>query len=266
MVGVSSDVVADGIVQTMRTWMSASASSWGGSNGVEWSKSILPRAAFFNVIFARGTDVSAADLDAAAATFFDPDWNFRVEARPETLEVVEDWARANGRERQPEELSWLLTDPGALDVCRDTAKSGSTRSIGPAEMHEHRKVLLPVFQMDPANDDFVSTDALAAVPGVFFRVAHVDGVPAGTAMSIVTDTGGIGVFAVAVGEQFRRLGIGREVTAAVIGDGLEYGGSWSFLEASDEGRGIYQRMGFQPIDGWHSFRVPKPAEGAASDA
>jgi ribosomal protein S18 acetylase RimI-like enzyme len=189
-----------------------------------------------------------------------------VEARPEAVDVVAAWASANGRERQPEELSWRLTDPGALDACRDIAHSAATRRLRPGQMHEHREVLAPIFGMDPAVGDPIATDALLEVPGVFVRVAEVDGVLAGTAMSIVTDTGGIGVFAVAVGEQFRRRGIGREVTAAVIGDGLEYGGSWSFLEASDEARSIYQRMGFVPIDGWHSFQRRKVAAPESADS
>jgi ribosomal protein S18 acetylase RimI-like enzyme len=266
MVEVSSDVVADAIVDTMRTWLSASDSSWGKSNGVEWCKSARPSAAFFNVVFARGADVTATDLDVAVASYAAPEWNFRVEARPEALEAVGAWASANGREPQPEELSWLLTDPGALDVCRDSSHDSATRRLSPGQMYEHREVFAPVFGMDPTVGDPIATDALLEVPGVFVRVAEVDGVLAGTAMSIVTDTGGIGVFAVAVGEQFRRRGIGRAVTAAVIGDGLEYGGTWSFLEASDEARAIYQRMGFQPIDGWHSFPLAKQAAPPSADA
>ncbi len=264
MVEVSSDVVADAIVATMRIWLSGSRSSWGASNGVEWSKSARPGAAFFNVIFARGTDVSIADLDHAAADFAAPEWNVRVEARPEAVDVVADWARANGRERQPEVLSWLLTDRGALDVCSEIAHSGTTRRLHPGQMHQYREVFVPVFGGDPTADDPIATDALLAVPGVSVRVAEVDGALAGTAMSIVTDTGGIGVFAVAVKEQFRRRGIGREVTAAVIGDGLAYGGSWSFLETSDDGRAMYQRMGFVPIDGWHSFQRAKSGEPDSS--
>jgi GNAT superfamily N-acetyltransferase len=259
MVEVSSDDVAEAIVATMRIWLSASAASWGSSNGVVWSKSAVPAFSFFNTIFARGAKVSAADLEVAAAAFDGPEWNFRVEARPEALHVVEAWASENGRARQPEELSWLLTDPGALDVCRDIANSGSTRRVGPAGMHQQREILTPVFQMLLGEDEALYPDALADVAGVFVRVAEVDGVPAGTAMSIMSDSGGIGVFAVAVKEDFRRRGIGREVTAAVIGDALEGGGEWSFLQSSDDGRAIYQRMGFQPIDGWHSFRVPRPA-------
>lgn len=265
MVEVSSDVVADAIVEAVRTWLSPSASSWGRSNRVEWSKSAVPAFTFFNAVFARGTDVTPADLDAAAADFDGPEWNFRVEARPEALDVVETWARANGRESEGEELSWLLTDPGALDACRDIAHESATLRIRPADMVKHRAAIMPVFRIEMEEADKEFPDALADVPGVFIRVAEVDGRPAGTALSIVTSTGGIGVFSVAVVEEYRRRGLGRELTAAVIGDGLEYGGSWSFLEASDAGRAIYQRMGFTPIDGWHSFRVPKAATPEATD-
>jgi ribosomal protein S18 acetylase RimI-like enzyme len=260
MVEVSADVVADSLVEAMDTWLSASPSSSGSSNGVVWLKSAIPAFAFFNIVFARGADVTPSDLDVAASAFDDPEWRFRVEARPEAVDIVSGWARANGREQQPEELSWQLTDPGALDTCRDLARGESTRRLGPADMFKHRAVLESTFGMDSERSERIFTDALASVPGVSIRLAEVDGEPAGTAMSILTSTGGVGVFSVAVRDQFRRRGVGREVTAAVIGDALESGGEWAFLEASDGARAIYQRMGFQPISGWHSFQRP-----AASD-
>ena len=60
-------------------------------------------------------------------------------------------------------------------------------------------------------------------------------------------------FNVAVVPEHRRTGLGAELTAAVVADGAAVGGTWAYLQSSDDGLPVYERLGFRTVDTWWSW-------------
>lgn len=83
-------------------------------------------------------------------------------------------------------------------------------------------------------------------------VGYVDEEPVACAELVAT--GDIaGVYSVAVPEQHRRRGYGEAVTAAVLRAGRDLGCTTGCLQASDMGKPIYERMGFDTFTEYRLF-------------
>jgi GNAT superfamily N-acetyltransferase len=90
-------------------------------------------------------------------------------------------------------------------------------------------------------------------------LAHVDGRPAGIAMTIVShDVAGI--YWVGCTEEARGRGLGRAVTAAAIDSGLEMGATSVSLQASPMGEPLYRRMGFETVFDYRLLMSAPPPE------
>jgi ribosomal protein S18 acetylase RimI-like enzyme len=77
-----------------------------------------------------------------------------------------------------------------------------------------------------------------------YFVAYLDGEPA--AVSGLYLEGGVGgIYSVATRRQFRRHGIGARLTWAAADEARRAGAALAVLQASPEGKEIYQRLGFQ---------------------
>ena len=92
-------------------------------------------------------------------------------------------------------------------------------------------------------DKFV-TPGFRERPGVGLLVGLVDGSPACTSAYVMSGDQ-IGVYWVATLEKYRRRGLGAAVTWAAIAAGRGSGGTWASLGASELGRPVYERMGFE---------------------
>lgn len=82
--------------------------------------------------------------------------------------------------------------------------------------------------------------------GVAAFLAHLDGSPAGIAMTIVNN-GVAGIYWVGTRPAARGRGLATALTTAAVEAGLELGTDLVSLQASSSGRPIYERMGFETI-------------------
>jgi ribosomal protein S18 acetylase RimI-like enzyme len=82
------------------------------------------------------------------------------------------------------------------------------------------------------------------VPMILF-VGYLDGEPVSTSELFIG--GGVaGLYAVATRREFRGRGIGSALTWAAAEDARRRGISTAVLQSSDDGKGIYARLGFRP--------------------
>jgi ribosomal protein S18 acetylase RimI-like enzyme len=87
-------------------------------------------------------------------------------------------------------------------------------------------------------------------------VGYVDGEPATTAALFIT--GDIaGVYFVATLPAFRKRGFGEALTAHAVHQGAAAGCTLATLQASDMGRPVYERMGFQVVARYKTFVRPE---------
>jgi ribosomal protein S18 acetylase RimI-like enzyme len=73
-----------------------------------------------------------------------------------------------------------------------------------------------------------------------------------TGLSMTTGTF-VGIYNVAVVPEHRRKGFGSAATLRALAAGAAAGGTSAYLQASDEGYGVYERLGFVESERWKLF-------------
>lgn len=99
------------------------------------------------------------------------------------------------------------------------------------------------------NHDGLSGDNVAAF------LAHLDGKPAGIAMTIVTDEVA-GIYWVGSTEEARGRGLGRTMTATAVSAGFDMGATSASLQASPMGESLYKQMGFKTLFNYRLLLSP----------
>ncbi|MEX2247315.1 MAG: GNAT family N-acetyltransferase [Dehalococcoidia bacterium] len=96
---------------------------------------------------------------------------------------------------------------------------------------------------------------LVGVPDTRLYLAYVDGEVAATSMLMATDRVA-GVYCVATLDAYRRRGLGEAMTWRAMGDGAEMGCLFGYLQASEMGKPVYERMGFREVIDYRTFVRP----------
>ena len=130
-----------------------------------------------------------------------------------------------------------ITEVGPGDVA-DTITASAIGNTMPPHLAE-------VF----ANEDLVEE------PDVAIVLARIDGAAVATAMTVLTGPA-IGIYAVSTVPEHRGKGLGAAVTWAAVAAGRERGGTWSVLQSSDMGKGVYERMGYRVVGDYRFIRRP----------
>ncbi|WP_444546218.1 GNAT family N-acetyltransferase [Streptomyces spiralis] len=92
-------------------------------------------------------------------------------------------------------------------------------------------------------------------PDLVRFTGRFQGQPVGTALML--DAHGVaGIYVVTTAEAHRHRGIGSALTSAALRAGRERGLRTGTLQASNQGAGVYRRMGFQMIDQYELFQLP----------
>jgi ribosomal protein S18 acetylase RimI-like enzyme len=129
------------------------------------------------------------------------------------------------------------------------------RLLAPDEARRHCEVAGPAF--DASADLFAQliTPEIFALDEVRGYVGEVDGKPVVTAMSVTLGTGA-GIFNVATLEQYRRQGYGAAITTHAVREAMDDGASWAWLQSSEAGYSVYERLGFSTIERWPCWFSP----------
>lgn len=77
-------------------------------------------------------------------------------------------------------------------------------------------------------------------------LAYADGGPVSTATGVVAG-GAVGIFSVGTPPEHRRKGYGAWVTAQAVRRGFEAGAPFAYLQSSEMGFGVYERLGFERV-------------------
>ncbi len=118
---------------------------------------------------------------------------------------------------------------------------------------EYTATLSDGFEAPPSAFGSLMAGGVLDVPEFTGYLARLDGQPAATGLGSRIGQS-LGVFNIAVVPRFRRAGLGRAVTERVVLDGFEAGATIAYLQASDDGRPLYESMGFRHVETWISFR------------
>lgn len=66
----------------------------------------------------------------------------------------------------------------------------------------------------------------------------------------------VGIFNIATPPEHRGHGFGAAVTARAASDGFAHGASWSYLQSSVAGYGVYERLGYNTLERWSCWVTP----------
>jgi GNAT superfamily N-acetyltransferase len=121
----------------------------------------------------------------------------------------------------------------------------------------HRQVVTAGFGSDPAVALGTACPDLVDRPEcvVYVGYAHDDPVVSGLGWRTGPT---IGVYSIATIESARRRGYGAAMTARVMADGVVAGCDVAVLQASEMGRPIYERLGFQTVVRYAAYIDPVP--------
>jgi ribosomal protein S18 acetylase RimI-like enzyme len=102
---------------------------------------------------------------------------------------------------------------------------------------------------------FVTPKLVNAACGVV--TAYDGSEPVSTATLVVVD-GVAAVFGVGTAPPYRRRGLGRALTLAVLHEGRRRGADLAYLNPSDSGEPVYRALGFTDAPGWDVWAPREP--------
>jgi len=202
-----------------------------------------------NGVWVESVDVDAemvADLlDQVAATGLP----HCLQVRPDCADQVSDLAAARGMTRDEQLIPLMvLEDSGQLGATQAT-DGLVIRELVPAEAHLHARVAAVSFEAPLEAFLQLMTPSLLALPGVRCYVGEVGGQAVTTGVGVTLGSY-VGIFNIATPPAHRRRGYGAAVTARAVADGLAAGAKWAWLQSSEPGYPVYERLGFRTAEGW----------------
>jgi ribosomal protein S18 acetylase RimI-like enzyme len=201
-----------------------------------------------NGVWVRTEDADVEDvsdlLDQVGATGLPHCLQFRPGASARLAELV-----ASRRMAHLEDIPLMVVeDAGRLGAAQNV--SGLViRELAPREAELHARVAALGFEVPPDTFLQLMTPPLLAAPGVRCYVGEVDGQPVTTGLGVTLGSR-VGIFNIATLPEHRRRGYAAAITARAVEDGFDAGAKWSFLQSSEQGYKVYERLGFRTTEAW----------------
>jgi N-acetylglutamate synthase len=171
-----------------------------------------------------------------------------LQFRPGAADRLTELALSRNMTKEEEIPLMALEDPGQLDAAQ--AVSGLTiRELSPGEARLHARVGAAGFEAPLEMFMQLMTPAMLALPGARCYLGEAGGQPVTTGFG-VTIGSYVAIFNIATPPPHRRHGYGAAVTARAVADGLKAGAKWSWLQASEVGKPVYERLGFHTVETW----------------
>jgi ribosomal protein S18 acetylase RimI-like enzyme len=147
-----------------------------------------------------------------------------------------------------ERIPMMVLD-GPPRVAYDQANALVIRELTPPEAYLHARVAAAGFEAPEEPFLQLMTPAAIAAPGVRCYLGELDGQAVTTGVGVTVDDH-VGIFNIATPPEHRRRGYGAAVTIRAIADGHAAGATWSWLQSTEAGHRIYDKLGFQTVEEW----------------
>lgn len=223
--------------------------------------------------FARNEDGASLLVSGVPVSFLNLVLPWRPDAAPQlVLELLEDATARGiphtlslrpGSGRLEELARRRRLEPGApvpLMVAESAPPEPpgveiAVRRLDPAEVDVHCRIAAAGFEA-PVElfRALISSETLGS-PAVRAYVGYAAGEPVTTALAIVRGDHA-GVYNVGTPPAARGRGYGAAVTARAARDGFRDGARFAYLQASDMGRSVYERLGFTTVEHWTNWSLP----------
>lgn len=240
----------------------ALASTWGllaGTLSTGWVRQVgratalvtgVPVASL-NGVWVTDPRTTPADIEAGLAAVSESGVRHCVQLRPGSDAAANDVPERYGMVPQPAIPLMATADL----IAGRRLKELIIRELAPAEAWTHCEIAGPAFGAPVDLLAQLLTPTVLGLPAVRSYAGEVSGEAVVTAVS-VTVLDMVGIFNVATLAAYRRRGYAAAVTARAFQDGLRAGATCGWLQSSDAGYGVYERLGFSTIERWACWITP----------
>lgn len=208
----------------------------------------------FNLVFPKRPSYKVeAALDRAARYFEAKQLPYRVSVRADRAGACRELCLARGFcevKSVPGMLLAPIPEPPALPAGLELRRVADAETLA-----DFQRVAFEGFGFPPAAAPLFLTREFAQLPQVALFVGYAAGEPASSA-ALVATSGVAGVYWVATRPGFRGRGYGEALTWRAVRAGGELGYPLASLQASEQGRPIYARMGFVHDRDYAQFDSP----------
>jgi ribosomal protein S18 acetylase RimI-like enzyme len=171
-----------------------------------------------------------------------------VQARPDAAHLLTDLMAARGMAVAAEVPLMVIDEPNSLRTLPAT-DGLAIRVLAPAEADQHARVVAAGFEAPVEPFLQLMTPEVLALPGLRCYLGELDGEPATTGLG-VTIGPYVAIFNIATPPSHRRRGLAAALTARAVKDGFENGATWAWLQSSEAGYKLYERLGFRTVGRW----------------
>jgi hypothetical protein len=202
-----------------------------------------------NCVFVTGPDAPPQEVDDLLSIVAMRGLPYSLQLRPGVGPELEALARDRGMRAEGSVPLMVLERPAA--TIEQVAENPGLvfRKLASKECGLHASILASGFGAPVELFEQLITPALLLIPGVGCYVGTVDGLPVTTALGF-TDRDNVGIYNVATVPGQRGHGYGGAVTVRTVLDGFAAGASVAYLQSSEEGYGVYERLGFRTLEKW----------------
>jgi len=205
---------------------------------------------FLNGVFVDhgSRDRVASMLDAVAATGLP----HCLLLRPEIVGSVGALARQRGMTRTADVPLMVLDSIEAMP--QPSSPAGLTiRRLQPEEAAVHAQTAAAGFEAPEEVFLQLLTPQMLRFDGARCYVGEVAGEPVATGYGELSPGGGVGIFNIATIRRFRGRGFGSAVTARALVDAAAGGATWAWLQSTEDGYRVYERLGFRTTGDWQRW-------------
>jgi GNAT superfamily N-acetyltransferase len=175
-----------------------------------------------------------------------------LQTRPMYREQMAALAAARGMVDDPAVPLMALADTAGLVAAEI---DGLTfRELPEAEHEVHCAVAAAGFGA-PLEAFQILMGMLGGLSGLRIYVGEVDGVAVTTALTLPTLGDAVGVFDVATPPEYQRKGYGAAVTVHAVREAGSLGARWAWLQSSEAGFPVYERIGFRTVEDWPAWQT-----------
>jgi GNAT superfamily N-acetyltransferase len=219
---------------------------------------------FFNLVFALDHPKSVAQVrEGIERLFLRTNTEFQIVTLPKTLDELEPLIQELNL-TEKEVMPGMVLDP-IPDACPDPPKELQIRHLSsPEEVTDFLRTTAVAFGAPPNFFNVLKPGLLAGGAGSWSRdatyVGYFGDKPAATSTRVTTGAVA-GIYNVTTLPEFRRRGFGESLTWRAVADGRTAGCKLSYLQASEMGRPVYERMGYRVVEEYSLWKKKVPTTG-----
>lgn len=173
-----------------------------------------------------------------------------LQLRPGSRAALRDLASSRGMVRDADIPLMVLENEGPLN---NAEASGLVITLLPPEQAiVHADLAAAGFEAPVEAFRKLMTPAVMKRPGVSCYLGDLCGTAVATAISVRIDSH-VGIFNVATLPTHRRCGYGAAITSRAVRDALHDGADWAWLQSTEAGYRIYERLGFRSLETWECW-------------